>query len=112
MRRIRTVFCGGTAMVLGLGKPNRPGAIYVMDKLAGVLTTSYPTGSQRCWTTPSRTGAGTNPAACSCCPSITTTHLMRDLRCPFVPFVDLLPPAIAADPHYEAFTKRHNNPSL
>ncbi len=44
VRRIRTVFCGGTAMVLGLGKPNRPGAIYVMDKLAGVLTTSYPTG--------------------------------------------------------------------
>ena len=44
--------------------------------------------------------------------SITTTHLMRDLRCPFVPFVDLLPPAIAADPHYEAFPKRHNNPSL
>ena len=37
VRRIRTVFCGGTAMVLGLGKPNRPGAIYVMDKLAGVF---------------------------------------------------------------------------
>ena len=44
--------------------------------------------------------------------SITTTHSGYDLRCPFLPFLDLRPPAIAADPHYEAFPKRHANPSL
>ena len=35
-------FCVGTAMILGLGKPNQPGAIYVMATLAGFFDYAMP----------------------------------------------------------------------